>query len=120
MFLYKSNFGRLGAFFFIEVRQQHHLLCTEQCLEVVSKVSILLSTFLCCYSKFFQEHMLEKTRWHTFSGFGPASFSYRASTALYPLKLESNPCNNIFKSITNTIGKISLQNLTKKSNYNFD
>ena len=52
-FFCERNFGILGAFFFIGVRQQHCLLCAEQCPKVVSKVSILLSTFLCLYSKFF-------------------------------------------------------------------
>ena len=44
----------------IEVRQQHCLLHAEQCPTVVKDVSILLSTFLCPFSKFFQEHVLKK------------------------------------------------------------
>ena len=41
-----------------------------------------------------------KTRWHTFSGFGPTSLSYRANAASYPLILGSKPCNNILKKKT--------------------
>ena len=69
-----ENFGISGAFFFIGARQQHHLLCTEQCPEVVSKVSIPLNTFLYCYSKFFQEHMLKKTKMAYLFAFWPYFF----------------------------------------------
>ena len=73
-FLVTNNFGILGAFFFIGARQQHCQLFTEQCPEIVSKVSIPLSTFLYCYSKFFQEHMLEKTKMAYLFRFWPYFF----------------------------------------------
>ena len=49
--------------------------------------------------------MFKEKKWCTFLGFGPASLSYRARAASYPLSLGSKPCNNI-KSY---IGEISPQ-----------
>ena len=39
----------------------------------------------------------KKSRWHTFSGFGPTSFSYNARAALPHCKFGSNPCNHVCK-----------------------
>ena len=66
--------------------------------------------------------MLEekKSRWHTFSGFGPTSFSYNARVALHPCKFGSNPCNHVCKSISNIIGKIPLQKFDKEITLKFD
>ena len=77
-FLVDRNFRILGVFFFIEVRQQHCLLCADQCPKVVSKVSILLSIF---FMPLFQillrarAQEKKKPKWHTFLGCGPSSFS---------------------------------------------
>ena len=50
MFLKKREILDIpGALFFMETRQEHHLLCTKQCPTVVRDVSILLSTFLCLF-----------------------------------------------------------------------
>ena len=76
-FFFVTKIGVLGAFFFIEVRQQHHLLCTDQCPKVVQKVSILLSTFLMSlFQILLRAHAQEKKpKWYTFSGCSPSSFS---------------------------------------------
>ena len=46
------NFGLLGALFFIEVRQQHRLLCAEQC-PARERCKYHFIIFLCPFSKFF-------------------------------------------------------------------
>ena len=51
-FFVQENFRIVGAFIFWSLDTKHHQLCTEQCPELVSKVSILLSTFIWPYSKF--------------------------------------------------------------------
>ena len=48
----KLNFGLLGALFFIEVRQQHRLLCTEQCPTIEKDVSTLLLFFFVFFPNF--------------------------------------------------------------------
>ena len=121
MFLCQRNFGILGAFFFIGVRQQHRLLCTEQCPEVVKKVSILLSTFLCLYSKFFKEHVLKKKNQNSIPFWvAPLLLSHRGQEQLDTLLgLDLDPVIIFFLRNTSIIGEISLQNLTKKSNHSF-
>ena len=59
--------------------------------------------------------MLEKySRWCTFSGFGPTSFSYNANAASPNRKFGSNPYKHVCQIINNIIGKIPLQNLIEK------
>ena len=75
------NFGLLGALFFIEVRQQHRLLCAEQCPAIEKDVSTLLLLFYVLFPNCSKSMCSRKTRWHTFSGFFPASHSYNANAA---------------------------------------
>ena len=98
------NFGLLGALFLVEARQHHHLLCTEQSPAREKDVSTLLLFFYVLFPNFSKSMCSRKTRWHTFSGFFPASHLYKANATSYPLKLESKPWNNIFRNI-NTIGE---------------
>ena len=62
----------------------------------------------------------KKPKWHTFSGFGPTSFSYNARAASPHRKFGSNPCNHVCKIINNIIGKIPLQKFGKETMLKFD
>ena len=67
----------------------------------------------------------KKTRWHTFSGFGPTSLLYRANTASYPLNLGTKPCNDIkqqynWRDYTINFGKISNNNFVTKIQISFN
>ena len=69
--------------------------------------------FKYCYLLLFQISLRTRVRgeskWRTFSGFGPTSFSYKARAASHPRKSGSNPCNHVYKIINNIIRKISLE-----------
>ena len=62
----------------------------------------------------------KKSRWHTFSGFGPTSFSYNARAASPHCKFGSNPCNHVCKSISTIIGETPLQKFDEEITLKFD
>ena len=62
----------------------------------------------------------KNSRWHTFSGFGPTSFSYNARAASPHRKFGSNPCNYVCKIINKIIVKIPLRKFGKETTLKFD
>ena len=87
----RRNFGFKGAGFKEKSTKYHQVKCTEQCPMIERDVSILLLLFYVFFPNSFKSTCSGKTRWHTFSGFGPASLSYRANAASYPFNPGSKP-----------------------------
>ena len=72
-----------------------YLKCTQQCPEIEIDVTIPFVTFPCFFFNSIKSMYSKKTKWHTFSGFGPTSLSYNATAASYLLSPGFKPCNNI-------------------------
>ena len=77
--------------------------------------------YLTLFQIFLRARAREKnSRWHTFSGFNPTSFSYNTRAASPHCKFGSNPCNYVCKTINGIIGKIPLQKFGKETTLKFD
>ena len=65
--------------------------------------------------------MLEKnSKWRTFSGLGPTSFSYSAKAASPHRSFGSKPCNYVCKTISDIIEKIPLKKFGKEITSGFE
>ena len=119
-FVKEINFGvSRGIIFVIEARQQHCLWCAEQCPIVERDVSTLLLLFYVFFPNSSKSTCSRKTRWHTFLGLFPTSFSYKATPLHNHLVRGPGPVIIFFFETLITIGEITLSNLEKKSNNNF-